>query len=32
MGIKDRPKSVIELFKEKGYDTLFIGGHDITRT
>ena len=30
LGIKYRPKSVIELFKEKGYETVFIAGHDIT--
>ena len=30
MGIKYRPKSIIESFREKGYETLFIGGHDIT--
>ena len=29
-GIKDRPKSVIELFKQKGYQTMFIAGHDIS--
>lgn len=30
MGIKYRPKSVIEVFQEKGYQTAFIAGHDIT--
>ena len=30
MGIKFRPRSVIELFRDKGYETLFISGHDIT--
>ena len=29
-GIKDRPKSIIELFKQKGYQTMFIAGHDIS--
>ena len=30
MGIKFRPRSVIELFRDKGYETFFISGHDIT--
>ena len=30
MGIKYRPKSIVESFKEKGYQTTFIAGHDIT--
>ena len=30
MGIKNRPKSIIELFKEEGFHTAFIAGHDIT--
>ena len=29
-GIKYRPKSIVELFKEKGYQTTFIAGHNIT--
>ena len=29
-GIKYRPKSIVELFKEKGYKTTFIAGHNIT--
>ena len=30
LGIKYRPKSIIESFKEKGYQTVFIAGHDVT--
>lgn len=29
-GIKFRPKSIIELFDENGYETSFLAAHDIT--
>ena len=30
LGIRDRPKSIIEIFKEENYRTAFIAAHDIT--
>ena len=30
LGIKYRPKSVIELFSDNGYETSFLAAHDIT--